>query len=419
MGDYRILREIGRGGMGVVYEAEQVSLGRRVALKVLPWQVARDRTSLERFRREARASARLHHTNIVPVFEVGQDGEVSYYAMQFIQGQSLDSVIDELRRLRGRSRLERGGPARPRAATRRAGGAIRARAGSARRPAVARSLLTGRFDPGPTVMPRRRRGPRPARATRSPSGPVPPAVRDTSAVMPGGTQLSSVESRHRAFHRGVAHIGRQVASALAHAHARGILHRDIKPSNLLLDTEGVVWVSDFGLAKVDDDELTKTGDILGTLRYMAPERFRGQGDARADLYSLGLTLYELLVLRPAFDSPDRLALSEQIKTRRAASAAIDRPAHPPRPGDDRPQGDREGPGRPLRDGRGDGRGPAAVPRRRADPGAAGRCPGAIRPLGPAQPGRRGPRGGADGGAAGGDDRLGARRPADGGAGEGE
>src|SRR5207245_6168648 len=89
VGDYRIIREIGHGGMGVVYEAEQISLGRRVALKVLPWQVARDRTTLERFRREARASARLHHTNIVPVFEVGQDGEVSYYAMQFIQGQSL------------------------------------------------------------------------------------------------------------------------------------------------------------------------------------------------------------------------------------------------------------------------------------------------------------------------------------------
>jgi eukaryotic-like serine/threonine-protein kinase len=131
--------------------------------------------------------------------------------------------------------------------------------------------------------------------------------------MPGGAQLSTVESRHRAFHRGVAQIGRQVASALAYAHARGILHRDIKPSNLLLDTEGVAWVSDFGLAKVDEDELTKTGDILGTLRYMAPERFRGQGDARADVYSMGLTLYELLLLRPAFDSRDRLALSEQIK----------------------------------------------------------------------------------------------------------
>ncbi len=85
------------------------------------------------------------------------------------------------------------------------------------------------------------------------------------------------------------------------------MHRDIKPSNLLLDTEGVAWVSDFGLAKFEDDALTRTGDILGTVRYMAPERFRGGGDSRADLYSLGLTLYELLVLRPAFDSPDRVA----------------------------------------------------------------------------------------------------------------
>src|SRR6516164_6457725 len=108
VGDYRIIREIGRGGMGVVYEAEQISLGRRVALKVLPWQATRDRTALERFRREARASARLHHTNIVPVFEVGQDDQVCYYAMQFIQGQSLDAVIDELRRLRGRSPAVRG-----------------------------------------------------------------------------------------------------------------------------------------------------------------------------------------------------------------------------------------------------------------------------------------------------------------------
>ena len=134
MGDYRIVREIGRGGMGVVYEAEQVSLGRRVALKVLPSPAGRDGTTLARFRREARASARLHHTNIVPVFEVGQDGEIRYYAMQFIQGQSLDSVIRELRRLRGRSRLERGQPARPRTATRRTGRATRARAGSPRRP---------------------------------------------------------------------------------------------------------------------------------------------------------------------------------------------------------------------------------------------------------------------------------------------
>ena len=109
-------------------------------------------------------------------------------------------------------------------------------------------------------------------------------------------------------------IGRQVAGGLAYAHARGIVHRDIKPSNLLLDTEGVVWITDFGLAKGDDEGLTHTGDIVGTLRYMAPERFRGEGDARADVYALGLTLYELLALRPGFDSADRLKLIEQIKT---------------------------------------------------------------------------------------------------------
>src|SRR5215470_8587188 len=100
VGDYRILREIGRGGMGVVYEAEQESLGRRVALKVLPQPIARDGTALSRFRREARSAARLHHTNIVPVFEVGQEGAICYYAMQFIHGQGLDAVIEDLRRYR-------------------------------------------------------------------------------------------------------------------------------------------------------------------------------------------------------------------------------------------------------------------------------------------------------------------------------
>ena len=103
VGDYRVIREVGRGGMGVVYEAEQVSLGRRVALKILPGVVAKDRKALERFRREARAAARLHHTNIVPVFEVGQNGEVVFYAMQFIQGQGLEVVIDELARQRQHS----------------------------------------------------------------------------------------------------------------------------------------------------------------------------------------------------------------------------------------------------------------------------------------------------------------------------
>ena len=165
----------------------------------------------------------------------------------------------------------------------------------------------------------------------------------------------------------VARIGVQVAEALAYAHTQGILHRDIKPSNLLLDTAGIVWVTDFGLAKAEDRRADATGDILGTLRYMAPERFRGEGDARADVYALGLTLYELLTLRPAFDSTDRLELDRAGQVRGAVPAPAARPPDPARPGDDRAQGDRQGPGT-LRDGRGDGGGPAAVPRRRADPG---------------------------------------------------
>src|SRR5262249_44425707 len=102
--------------------------------------------------------------------------------------------------------------------------------------------------------------------------------------------------------------------ALPHAANQGVLHRDIKPSNLLLDDTGNVWVTDFGLAKAqgDGDDLTRTGDVVGTLRYMAPERFNGQGDLRSDVYSLGLTLYELLTLRPAFQEADRNKLVKEV-----------------------------------------------------------------------------------------------------------
>ncbi len=139
-------------------------------------------------------------------------------------------------------------------------------------------------------------------------------------MLPGGKHASEVDAsgRRQPYFRSVAQIGRQAAQGLAHAHSRGIVHRDIKPSNLLLDTDGVVWITDFGLAKADDDGMTASGDILGTLRYMAPERFRGEGDARADIYALGLTIYELLTLRPAYDSSDRLRLIEKIKNEEPA-----------------------------------------------------------------------------------------------------
>lgn len=301
IGDYRILREIGRGGMGVVYEAEQVSLGRRVALKVLPAHVAGDRKSLERFRREAKASACLHHTNIVPVFEVGRDGHIAFYAMQFIEGQSLDLVIKQLVRYRENQ------PA-PAASVSTAPPSTLAQTATfhPRVPATVSPIPTGRITrESPDVT---------AELLSLPTGVARLERATDAAVLPGEGAASTLETSSRSpLYRSVAEIGQQVAQGLAFAHERGIVHRDVKPSNLIMDKAGVVWIADFGLAKAEDDGLTETGDILGTLRYMAPERFRGEGDARADVYSLGLTLYELLTLKPAHLNHDRLALIESIQ----------------------------------------------------------------------------------------------------------
>jgi WD40 repeat protein/serine/threonine protein kinase len=278
IGGYRIVREVGRGGMGVVYEAEQLALGRRVALKVLPLHAAKDGSGLARFRREARAAARLHHTNIVPVHEVGEDGTLCYYAMQLIQGQPLDRVLHELRQLRATGAL-----------TQSAGGEN-----------IAHSLWTGAFH-----------------FQEEQAGPARPAAPDGRAAsssfhLPGQTDPSNVLSNRAHYHRSVARVGIQVAEALEYAHREGVIHRDIKPSNLLLDPDGRVWVTDFGLAKTEGDALTNTGDVVGTVRYMAPERFRGWSDPRSDVYSLGLTLYEMLLLRPAFDAADRVKQIRQV-----------------------------------------------------------------------------------------------------------
>jgi tetratricopeptide (TPR) repeat protein/tRNA A-37 threonylcarbamoyl transferase component Bud32 len=228
LGDYRLVREIGRGGMGVVYEAVQEPLGRPVAIKVLPGQLFSNDKLRSRFQRESRAAARLHHTNIVPVFDVGEQDGLCFYAMQLIAGRSLDAFAE----------------------TRRQG-----------------DKETGRQEEEQRAC--------------SPCLPV---------------SLSPCLSSPRE----VARIGVQVAEALAYAHGQGILHRDIKPSNLLL-AQGVVWVTDFGVAKVvEEANLTQSGDLVGTLRYMPPERFFGQSDARGDVYSLGITLYELLGRQPAF-----------------------------------------------------------------------------------------------------------------------
>jgi serine/threonine protein kinase/WD40 repeat protein len=292
LGDFRILREVGRGGMGIVYEAEQESLGRHVALKVLPSHALLDAKYLQRFQREARAAAKLHHTNIVPVYGVGHDDGLHYYVMQFIQGLALDEVLDELKKLR-RVRQEPTTTAEQPSRIKQS-----ARVSDVSAVDVAQALLTGDFSQARSASEEP-----PSLALRAC---VKSSPSDSAVHLPGSSSQSSLSDSGRQYWQSVARIGIQVAEALAYAHGQGTLHRDIKPSNLLLDTRGTVWIADFGLAKeVDSGDLTHTGDLVGTLRYMAPERFAGQSDPRSDLYGLGLTLYELLTLRPAFERADR------------------------------------------------------------------------------------------------------------------
>ncbi len=156
--------------------------------------------------------------------------------------------------------------------------------------------------PRPPARPDLRRRPDPQAFPAEPeSGPSRPAAsrrRSARSSLGGSGELR--------YFREIARVGAQVADALEYAHRRGVLHRDIKPSNLLLDALGNVWVTDFGLAKLEEgDDLTQSRELVGTLRYMAPERFRGTSDRRGDVYSLGATLYELVTLRPPFEDPTR------------------------------------------------------------------------------------------------------------------
>jgi WD40 repeat protein/serine/threonine protein kinase len=311
LGDYQILREVGRGGMGVVYEAQQLSLGRHVAIKVLPAHALLDVRQLGRFQREARSAAKLHHTNIVPVFGVGEQDGLHYYVMQFIPGLGLDTVLNELRRLRH----PRGKKA-PTQADARGQPTNGTRDVSA--VDVVRGLLTGAFTASgepPKDEGGRRKDERSEQDAPDSSFLLPPSSFSSATIhLPGQTEASTLSESGNQYWQSVARVGVQVADALAHAASQGVLHRDIKPSNLLLDDTGNVWLTDFGLAKAasDGNDLTHTGDIVGTLRYLAPERFSGQGDLRSDVYSLGLTLYELLALRPAFDEADRNKLVKQV-----------------------------------------------------------------------------------------------------------
>ncbi len=242
--------------------------------------------------------AALHHSNIVPVFGIGEHAGYHYYAMQLIHGQTLEAVLGGVRRLR-----DVAGPmptmdltVAHRAATEIAGALV---AGRFTRSTADHALL---HEENETIEP------------TPPSGPI--ADPEKAAGNPSSGDFTTVmigERGETQYHRRIARVGLQVAEALAYAHDQGVLHRDIKPSNLLMDEEGTVWVVDFGLARAEAaGEQSSSRDVVGTLRYMAPERFDGRSDRRSDVYGLGVTLYELLTLRPAYDATYQAALIHQV-----------------------------------------------------------------------------------------------------------
>ena len=326
LGDFRVIRELGRGGMGIVYEAEQESLGRRVALKVLPQQVLLSPEQLTRFEREARTAAGLHHTNIVPIFGVGQHGGYHFIVMQYIRGVGLDVVLRELDR-RYRNPGVDAGTASSRSPSDRGRTAIDAFsiAQSLARDASRERAHVDTRSPASAAASTSTR-PQAGSSERPPddkSGSGSPPERESSA---DSTTAPPVDPAHW---RGVARIVLQVADACAYAHGQGTLHRDIKPGNLLIDADGIVWVADFRLARaLDQDDVTQTRGVVGTLRYMAPEQFKGKADVRSDVYSMGLTLYELATLRPAFAATGQTTLIDAIMHGQPKAPRQLRPAMP-------------------------------------------------------------------------------------------
>ncbi len=304
--DFEIVRRIGAGGMGIVYEAVQRSLQRHVALKVMNDASSEHSKSRLRFQREAEAAAGLHHTNIVPIYGIGEDHGRQYYAMQLIDGVTLHDIIETLASTQDLEQIVAPKSNALSNATVHGFGSSTARQ-------VASAGSPARFQPRDAARRLLNRTPIDDALTGIPSSeePIEFEVASRSGTAIEAPPVQEVDGRSRsafqpprAYYRNIARIVANAANALHYAHHCGVLHRDIKPANLLLDRDGTIWIADFGLAQRSDFEgATQTGELLGTLRYMAPEQIRGGGDRRMDIYSLGLTLYELLTLEMGLRSP--------------------------------------------------------------------------------------------------------------------
>ncbi len=273
IGQYRILREVGRGGMGIVFAAIHEGLGRQVAIKVLPTPLAGGDKHVQRFHREAQSAARLHHTNIVSVFGAGDGPGYHYYVMDFVDGEPLNRVIERLRSLN-------------------AGGIPFSETLS-----IASYNREGEAPAEPLIQPENDR----------PRSPIHPPNFSSSA------RLDAEKNRFR----WAARLAVQMSDALAHAHTSGILHRDIKPSNMILDKSGRIWITDFGLAKdvAQETALTNTGDVIGTPQYLPPESLESKYDVRSEVYGIGLVLYELLCFRPAYSGSSPAELIRAIASK--------------------------------------------------------------------------------------------------------
>lgn len=274
-GDFEIRREIGRGGMGTVFEGWQRSLQRVVAVKVLAAPIGLTDTAVQRFQREAQAAAKLHHTNIVPIYAQGEQEGVYYYAMELVRGRSVHDIIVE-------ARGSQDAPGQGQTAT-----LVMAGSGSTNGADGSAAGSTSRV-------------PRPPSATTG-----------RTSVRAAAASQATVDHFDT-----IARLTATVAEALEYAHQAGVIHRDIKPHNLILGDDGRLCITDFGLARVAEQPgMTMTGEFIGSPLYMSPEQVTGGAgrvDRRTDIYSLGATLYEWMTLLPPFPGQTRELVISQI-----------------------------------------------------------------------------------------------------------